>query len=789
MTAATTPTSDFVGIYCSAPLGGHTISSNYFGGRSASCGGSALTLNSSDYGYWPIFFSSAVTGSSVTINSNVIKNINITSTGDEVFGGIDLDGSCNYSVGSSTATANTFGDTLSGTGNIVITSNSLYATNYIFYGITMRGSGTNSIKYNKFGSISIGGTATNTCYNILTSIKSTAGVTTVDNNTYGNSTAANISSTGSVHTLIAIYSSSNSDAIISNNIIRNFSQTGTGTPSLTNLDVSVIETQGTGTYTISGNRIGSTTSNNMVFATNLGVHGIHVSSCDLVSSNNIVQGFNCTGTGTGAYFHGICHSGSTGTASMTLDSVKNINMAGTISGSTTNHTGFNVVPSTDGHVITKCGVYNMAHSSTTADIILTGIWTAQSTGDGTISKCHVSGLTTASTHASATISGIRVGNSGGTEAWTVSNNVVLLNSGSTSPELNGIKNGAWTGAYKIYHNTIKIYGTATSGSSHSSAINSNITSGSTYKNNICQNLRVNGGTATGSHFAIRASAAGTFDYNYLETSASPIARYNGSATSLISDWRTASGASSKEITYSGSGISIEMVKGYTSNTQIVNKGLYFASVTDDKEGISRTNPGPWMEAFEKKPSYLPIELISFEAICNDEKTDLVWITASETNNDYFTIEYSLDAINFTTLDKVKGAGNCSGKKYYYYSDFYSPKNRLVYYRITQTDFNKQAKSFNLISREACNKTLSDFDLILYYKPLQTELNYQFNLKKEGQITIELWNLAGQVLYSQTLAGVKGDNHYSLDMSKFSKSMYLFRISDGQSNKSEKIIIE
>ena len=758
-----------------------------FGGRSANCGGSAFTLSTSNYGYWPIVFTSALTGSSVTINSNVIKNINITTTGDEAFSGIDLDGSCNYSVGSSTATANTFGDTLSGTGNIVITSNSLYATNYIFYGITMRGSGTNTIKYNKFGSISIGGTASNTCYNILTSIKSTAGVTTVDNNTYGNSTAANISATGSVYTLIAIFSSSNSNAIISNNIIRNFSQTGTGTPVLTNLDVSVIETQGSGTYTISGNRIGSTTSNNMVFATNLGVHGIHVSSSNLVPSNNIVQGFNCTGTGTGAYFHGICHSGSTGTASMTLDSVKNINMAGSLT--TTSHTGFNIVSSTNGQVITKCGVYNMAQTNTTAAIVLTGLWTAQSTGNGTISKCHVSGLTTASTHASATISGIRIGNL--TEAWTVSNNVVLLDAGSTSPELNGIKNGSGsvTGAYKIYYNTVKIYGTATSGSGISTAINSNITSGSTYKNNICQNLRVNGGTATGSHFAIRASAAGTFDYNYLETSASPIARYAGTAQNTIANWRTASGATSKEITHSGTGISIEMVKGFTSNSQIVNKGLYFASVTDDKEGISRTNPGPWMGAFEQRPTYLPIELISFEAICNDKKTDLIWITASETNNDYFTIEYSLDAVNFTTLDQVKGSGNSSGKKYYYYSDHYSPKNSLVYYRITQTDFSKHSKSFNLISREACNKTLSDFDLIVYYKPLETELNYQFNLKKDGQVTVELWNLAGQVLYSQTLVGVKGDNHYSLDMSKFSKSMYLFRISDGQNNKSEKIIIE
>ncbi len=39
---------------------------------------------------------------------------------------------------------------------------------------------------------------------------------------------------------------------------------------------------------------------------------------------------------------------------------------------------------------------------------------------------------------------------------------------------------------------------------------------------------------------------------------------------------------------------------------------------------------------------LPIELISFEAKANSEYVELNWSTASEINNDYFTIERSAD---------------------------------------------------------------------------------------------------------------------------------------------------
>jgi autotransporter-associated beta strand protein len=83
---------------------------------------------------------------------------------------------------------------------------------------------------------------------------------------------------------------------------------------------------------------------------------------------------------------------------------------------------------------------------------------------------------------------------------------------------------------------------------------------------------------------------------------------------------------------------------------------------------------------------LPIELTNFTATIQDKSVRINWITASETNNDYFNLERSLDGINWATIYTCNGAGTSTAKHSYYYSDN-DELSGVVYYRISQTDFN------------------------------------------------------------------------------------------------------
>ncbi len=84
---------------------------------------------------------------------------------------------------------------------------------------------------------------------------------------------------------------------------------------------------------------------------------------------------------------------------------------------------------------------------------------------------------------------------------------------------------------------------------------------------------------------------------------------------------------------------------------------------------------------------LPITLLDFESVLNGSVVSLKWTTASELNNDYFTIEESFDGINFKEVATVPGAGTTQSVSYYSFQDeIVFSTNAYMYYRLSQTDF-------------------------------------------------------------------------------------------------------
>ena len=99
-----------------------------------------------------------------------------------------------------------------------------------------------------------------------------------------------------------------------------------------------------------------------------------------------------------------------------------------------------------------------------------------------------------------------------------------------------------------------------------------------------------------------------------------------------------------------------------------------------------TNFSPFTLASVSNENPLPVELISFNAKLNNNVVDLTWQTASEINNDYFTLEKSKDGINWLAFAEQPGAGNSNTTINYVDID-YTPFQGVSYYRLKQTDFN------------------------------------------------------------------------------------------------------
>jgi len=108
------------------------------------------------------------------------------------------------------------------------------------------------------------------------------------------------------------------------------------------------------------------------------------------------------------------------------------------------------------------------------------------------------------------------------------------------------------------------------------------------------------------------------------------------------------------------------------------------SGTITASGVSSFSPFTLASTNTANP--LPIELLYFDAQPNGKAVNLLWATATEQNNDYFSIERSRDGVKFEEILRTPGAGNSTERKEYKEVDT-RPLSGLSYYRLRQTDFN------------------------------------------------------------------------------------------------------
>jgi len=183
----------------------------------------------------------------------------------------------------------------------------------------------------------------------------------------------------------------------------------------------------------------------------------------------------------------------------------------------------------------------------------------------------------------------------------------------------------------------------------------------------------------------------------------------------------------------------------------------------------------------EKVSGLPIKLISFDAVPNGSEIELHWATATEVNNDFFTIERTNDGVNFEELEKVKGSGNTSTEMKYSTVDK-KPLTGLFYYRLRQTDFDGKTEVFNLVPvhMDKSSKEESFEVLKTYPNPFNEKVNVELNCGKAVVLTIDLLSLDGRTIHHEMFDCAEGNNTYAyLQQSHINPGNYILNISDNE----------
>ncbi len=180
---------------------------------------------------------------------------------------------------------------------------------------------------------------------------------------------------------------------------------------------------------------------------------------------------------------------------------------------------------------------------------------------------------------------------------------------------------------------------------------------------------------------------------------------------------------------------------------------------------------------------LPVELTSFMANTMKTAVELNWTTATEINNDYFTIERSVDGAEFEALEDIKGNGTTTAAQRYSYTDE-APLNGTSYYRLKQTDFDG---SFEYSKVVAVEYNILEASVSIFPNPVANVANIELPSTEES-VTIQVMDISGRVIQSEIIDAPQGET-VSMDVTSLQNGLYLFNLVSGTSQLTKKVMIQ
>jgi hypothetical protein len=198
----------------------------------------------------------------------------------------------------------------------------------------------------------------------------------------------------------------------------------------------------------------------------------------------------------------------------------------------------------------------------------------------------------------------------------------------------------------------------------------------------------------------------------------------------------------------------------------------------------------WFKSFNYTApviSTLPVTLTSFTAqLNNPTKVGLNWTTTSEVNASHFTVQRSIDAVNFNDIAMVMTQeGNSAALRNYSYPDNISSVNAaIIYYRLKMVDmdgsFSFSGVEVIRVEKEESNK------VITYPNPATSELRITIPDSWQNKAVIySIYNMNGSLVKAKINSNA-GQTE-TLNVSDLSTGTYVVKTASGQNVSTEKFI--
>ncbi|HEY6062086.1 MAG TPA: T9SS type A sorting domain-containing protein [Chitinophagaceae bacterium] len=160
---------------------------------------------------------------------------------------------------------------------------------------------------------------------------------------------------------------------------------------------------------------------------------------------------------------------------------------------------------------------------------------------------------------------------------------------------------------------------------------------------------------------------------------------------------------------------------------------------------------------------LPLVWLSFTATKQNQTSLVKWSTSQEQNTRNFTIQHSVNGINWTSISTLPAAGNSSSTINYSYVHT-TPVTGINYYRILQTDLDNR-NSYSII--RTLKFTISDEPFIIIGNPVT---NNVLTVQVNTVTILAFYTADGKLLWREPVnAGTK-----NIDVSRYARGAYLLK---------------
>lgn len=164
---------------------------------------------------------------------------------------------------------------------------------------------------------------------------------------------------------------------------------------------------------------------------------------------------------------------------------------------------------------------------------------------------------------------------------------------------------------------------------------------------------------------------------------------------------------------------------------------------------------------------LPVELMEFSVVLNENKeVEIKWTTATESNNDFFNVERSIDGRNWDVVETINGVGNSTLSTNYKVVDK-MPLLGVSYYRLEQTDMDGQKQYSRIETVLFENKN----SIIAFPNPMEDLLQIEFE-KETPELFLEIIDRNGKKVLQNELNYL---DRLEVDVSMLPSGLYFLKI--------------